>query len=221
MCPLLQPCCSPPKVETVALNTQLWVLNRQSTKFPCFMHTISPRECLQRYDLGRVSILAHSGLYLTKRLTLKRQQVGVQPAKAAKRPMAEIHSLGSWPGATTPSADKFLLPRHDCPMTPSACSSRSHVTLGAGRRSRAAGSHVGDGPSVQAQAAVPIPRLSPQRVGAVQSAELGQASPVPQRSITCIISFIPASCSSFFPKGCSTFLLHLGEAELLLPFWSV
>lgn len=63
--------------------------------------------------------------------------------------MAEIHGLGSWLGATTPSADEFLLPRHDCPVTPPACSSRRHMTLGAGRRSRAARPHVGDGPSAR------------------------------------------------------------------------
>lgn len=184
------------------------------------MHRILPRKCLQRHILGRAPILAHSGLYLTKRLTLKWLQVGAQPAQAAHRPMAEIHGLGSWPAATTPSADKFLLPRHGCPTTPSTCSSCSHMTLGAGRGSRATRPHMGHGPGPGSHAHA---ETQPTEVLCLQCSLQSWAKPhlSHRESIICTISFVSASCSSFLPKGCSTFLLHLGEAELFLPFWSI
>lgn len=139
----------------------------------------------------------------------------VQLAKAAKRHLAKIHGLRSRLGATS-FAHKFLLPKCDSLMRPCACSSHTFMTLRAGRRCKAARSQV-----CQAQAAVPGPSSAHRGpVPAVCSTVLGSASPVPQRSIIHIISFIPPSYSSFvfiFLKGHSIFL-YLREAELLLPF---
>ena len=74
--------------------------------------------------------------------------------------MAEIHGLGSWLGAA-PFADKFLLPRSYRPMRLSACSSRTCVTLQAGRRCRAARSHVRDEPSVSGPGSRACPQAQP------------------------------------------------------------
>lgn len=86
----------------------------------------------------------------------------------------EAHGRDPWPGLLARchhticrqvSASKTRLPRDS-----TACSSHSHMTLGAGRRSRAARFHVGHESSVQAQAALPIPKLSPQRFSACSAA---------------------------------------------------
>lgn len=74
----------------------------------------------------------------------------------------------------------------------------------------------------QAQAAVPVPRFSPQRVGAcgaICGAGLSLTRPTGKYRLYHFFhsTFLQIYFFSF-SKGCIIFLLYLGEAELLLPF---